>query len=108
MGDGVMREFCHREQVGPFGRVSMAKDSKVSLQFLVDAFCFSVSLWMVSGGKGEVVLEESGEFPHEGGCKLRAAIRDKFVVEAESNEDFCYGFSSCLFYSLYIYYAYIS
>ena len=66
----------------------MAKDPKVSFQFLVDTFRFTISLQVVGGGKGEVVLKESGEFPSEGRCELRAAIRDKFVVEAESNEDF--------------------
>ena len=43
---------------------------------------------MVSGGEGEVVLKESGEFTSECRCELRAAIRDKFVMEAESDEDF--------------------
>ena len=65
----------------------MAKDLKVCFQFLVDMFRFTISLRVVSGGKGEVVLKESGEFPSEGRCKLRAAIRDKFVVESESSED---------------------
>ena len=66
----------------------MAKDPKVCFQFLVDTFRFTISLRVVSGGEGEVVLKESGEFPSEGRCELRAAIRDKFVVEAESSEDF--------------------
>ena len=51
-------------------------------------FRFTISLWVVGRGKGEVVLKESGEFSSKGRCKLRAAIRDKFVMEAESSEDF--------------------
>ena len=66
----------------------MAKDPKVCFQFLVDTFRFTISLRVVGGGKGEVVLKESGEFPSKGRCELRASIRDKFVVEAESSEDF--------------------
>ena len=66
----------------------MAKDPKVYFQFLVNTFRFTISLRVVSGGKGEVILKESGEFPSEGRCELRAAVRDKFVMEAESGEDF--------------------
>ena len=42
---------------------------------------------MISGRKGEVVLEESGKFSSEGGRELRASIRDEFVMEAESEEN---------------------
>ena len=33
-------------------------------------------------------MEESRKFSSEGGCELRASIRDKFVMEAESEENF--------------------
>ena len=33
-------------------------------------------------------MEESGEFPSEGRCELRAPVRDESVMESESDESF--------------------
>ena len=38
MGGGVVREFCHREEFGPFSGLVSSKDPKIGLQFLVDPF----------------------------------------------------------------------
>ena len=81
-----MGEFGHGKEFGPFSRVSMAEDPKVSFEFLVYMFGFSVGLWMVGGGEGEVVFEESGEFPGKGGGELWSSIRDASIMEAKTRE----------------------
>ena len=56
MGAVIVREFCVGDLVGPRTWVRSAEDLKVHFNFLIDTFCFTVGLWVVGGGKGEVVI----------------------------------------------------
>ena len=91
IGDGmsgrVVCEFRHREEFGPFKRLVLRKDPEERFKFLVDPFGFTVSLWVVGGGEGNVVIQEMSEFSCEGGGELRSLIRDDLVVKAELGED---------------------
>jgi len=49
---------------------------EVSFYFLVDMFGFSIGLRVVSGGKGEVIVENSSKFSSECGGELWTTIRD--------------------------------
>ena len=69
-----MGEFGVRDLFGPRGRVCATEDAEVGLYFLVNTFGFSVGLWMVGSGKGEVVIENSSEFPSECRGELWATI----------------------------------
>ena len=42
---------------------------------------------MIGSGKGNIVLEEVGEFSCEGQGKLGSSVRDYFGMEAESRKD---------------------
>ena len=87
MGSGVVCEFCHREEFGPFRRLVLGKDPKEGFKFLVDPFRFAISLGVVGSGEGDVIVEEVGEFSCEGGSKLRSPIRNDSVVKAKLGED---------------------
>ena len=55
-----MLEFgCGKEIQPGFGVVG-TKDAEICLNFLVGAFCLSVSLGVIGSGEFDVVLEESG------------------------------------------------
>ena len=60
MRGGVVLKFGCREEIEPGSRVVGAKDTEISLYFLVGAFGLSVGLGVVCGGEFDVVLEESG------------------------------------------------
>ena len=87
MGGGVVREFCHGKKFRPFRRLVFSKDPKVGFELLVDPFGFAVSLRVVSGGEGNVVIKEVGKFSSEGRAELGASIGDDSVVKAESRKD---------------------
>ena len=60
VGDGmravIMSEFHVGDRFGPGCGVIAAEDAKVSFDFLVDSFCFTVGLWVIGGGEGEVIV----------------------------------------------------
>ena len=43
---------------------------------------------MIGGREREVIVEKFPKFSSEGGCELRASIRDYFVEKSEAKEDF--------------------
>ena len=51
-----MQEFCHGKEFRPFVGLVFSKDPKVGFEFLVDLFRFAISLRMVGGGEGDVVV----------------------------------------------------
>ena len=51
-------------------------------------FGFPISLGVVGSGEGKFVTEEFPQFSGKGRGKLRSSIRDDFVVETESFENF--------------------
>ena len=87
MGGGVVCEFRHGKEFGPFRRLISGEDPKISFQFLVDPFGFAVGLRVIGGGKGDIIVKKAGEFSCEGGGKLGAPIGDYSFVEAEARED---------------------
>ena len=63
------------------------EQAEISFQFLVYPFRFSISLGVIGGGKGDVILEEAGKFSGEGGGKLWSSVGNYLGVEAEPRED---------------------
>jgi len=55
---------------------------------LVDTFGLSVSLGVIGGGKGEIIVENSSKFSSECRGELWTSIRDNPVVESVAEEDF--------------------
>ena len=59
-GDGmravIVGEFCVGDRFGPRCGIIAAKDTKVSLDFLIDSFGFAVGLGVIGGGKGKFVM----------------------------------------------------
>jgi len=55
----VVGEFGQRDLFGPRRQVCSTEDVEVGFDFLVNLFGFSVSLRVVSGGEGEVIIKES-------------------------------------------------
>ena len=86
MGSSVVLELSGGEKTSPRLGIVGAKDPKVGFDLLIGVFSLSVSLGVVSSGKVDVIMEESGEFPGKGGGELRSPIRDQGVVETETFE----------------------
>jgi len=61
----VVGEFGVGDLFGPRGRVCATEDAEISFYFLIDMFGLSIGLGVIGGGKGEVVVENSSEFPGE-------------------------------------------
>ena len=80
----IVGEFSMGDVIGPRFWVVATEDPGIRFYFLIYLLSFSVCLRMVGGGEGEVIFQESFKFSSEGGCKLRASVRDDFVVEAEA------------------------
>ena len=66
VGNGVrvviVYEFCEGNVLSPRCRVRAAEDSKICFDFLVDSFCFAVSLGVVRGGEGKFIAKELSKF----------------------------------------------
>ena len=84
----IVCEFGEGNVLSPRCGVRAAEDSKICFDFLVDAFCFAVSLGVVRGGEGKFVAKEFSKFFGEGRGELWSSVGDDFVVETESFEDF--------------------
>ena len=52
----IVGEFCVGDRFGPRCGIIAAKDTKVSLDFLIDSFGFAVGLGVIGGGKGKFVM----------------------------------------------------
>jgi hypothetical protein len=64
----------------------ITKQMKVLFNFLVFAFYFAITLWMVGSSKTSLNIKALVESFHETGSKLRAPIREDLLwdsVEAE-------------------------
>ena len=56
MSGGVVCEFCHWEKFRPFRRLISSKDLEECFEFLVDPFGFTISLGVVGGREGNIVI----------------------------------------------------
>ena len=65
MGNGVVLEFSGSKELGPLVGVIGTEDVEIGFYFLIGSFGLSVSLWMISSGKTNIVSEESGKFSGE-------------------------------------------
>ena len=54
---------------------------------MVYSFSFSVSLRVIGGREGDIILEKASEFSSEGRGELWSSVGDYFGVEAESREN---------------------
>ena len=62
----VVCEFHMGNFVSPGGRVRSTKDPQIGFYFLVDSFYFPISLRVVGGGEGKIIVEEFPKFFGEG------------------------------------------
>ena len=87
VGGGIMGEFHHGKEFGPFSGLIFGKDPKVGFKFLVDLLRFAISLWVVGGEEGDVIFEEASQFLSKGRGELGASVRDDTVMETKLGED---------------------
>jgi len=80
MGGGVMRELSHRQKVCPFCGLTLAKDSEVGFQLLIDLFGLAIGLGIIGSEKGNVVFEKLGQLLCKGRGKLWTPVRNHSVV----------------------------
>ena len=66
VGSGVVSEFCHGKEIGPFFRFVGGEQPQVSFQLLIHSFSFPIRLGVIGSGEGDVVLKEVGEFSGKG------------------------------------------
>ena len=79
----VVGEFGVGDVISLASRFVSTEDLKVGFDLLVYLFRFSIRLRVISSGKGKIVFQEFSKLLSEGGGKLRASVRDDFVIEAE-------------------------
>ena len=60
-----MLEFGGCEDLGSLVWVVCAEDPEVSFNFLIGSFGLPISLGMISGGKADIVFEDSSKFSGE-------------------------------------------
>ena len=84
----VVGKFHIGDLISPGTRVGPAEDPKIHFNLLVNVFHFTVGLWIVGSGKGEVIVEEFAKLLGKGGGELWAAIRDDLVIEPKTEIDF--------------------
>ena len=84
----VVCKFGMRDVFNPCDWVISAVHPQVGFDFLVHTFSFSIGLWVISGGEGKVISEDSSEFFCEGRGKLQSAVRYDLFIEAKACVDF--------------------
>ena len=52
----VVDELHMGDLVGPGTRIGPVEDPEVCFNLLVDTFCFTVGLWVICSGEGEVII----------------------------------------------------
>ncbi len=82
-----MHELREWEPIGPVVLSIVNKDSKVLFDFLVNSFGLAIRLRMPGGRCVGRDVEESVEFFHELGDKLRASIGDHNLWHAMFHVD---------------------
>ena len=87
MGSRVVSEFCHGKEISPFFRFIGGEQPQICFQLLIYSFSFPVHLGVIGGGKGDIILQEAGEFSGKGRCELRSPVRDHFGVKAELRDN---------------------
>ena len=83
-----MCKFGVRDVFNPCSWVISAVHPQVGFNFLIHTFSFSIGLWVISGGEGKVISEDSSEFLCEGQGELRSVVRYDLFIEAEVCVDF--------------------
>ena len=66
VGGGVVSEFCHGEETGPFFRFISGEQPQISFQLLIYLFGFSIHLGVIGSGEGVIILKEAGKFSGKG------------------------------------------
>ena len=66
MGNGFVLELSGGKELGPLVWVVCTEDPEVSFNFLIGSFSLPIGLGMVSGGKADIVFEDSSKFLGEG------------------------------------------
>ena len=84
----IVGKFCVGDLIGPGSWIRSAEDPQVSFNLLIDTFSFTIKLWVVDGGKGEVIVQELAKLFRKGRGKLWVTVRDDFVIESEAEVNF--------------------
>ena len=84
----IVGEFGEGNVLSPRSWVRAAENPKIGFYFLVHTFGFPISLRVVGSGESKFITEEFAQFFGEGGGELWSSIRDDFVIETESFENF--------------------
>ena len=84
----IVGEFNMRDFASPGTQIASIEDSKVYFNLLVDMFCLTVRMGVISSTEEEVIVEELSKFLGEGRGELSTTIRDDFVIKSEAEVDF--------------------
>ena len=76
----VVVEFCRGKELYPFSWVVGTKDAEICFELLIGSLSLTISLWMISSGEANIILEETSEFLGKGRSKLRTLVRDESVM----------------------------
>jgi len=77
----IVEELRQGEECVPVVLSFSDKDPQVLFQFLVDPFCLSIGLQVISVRRRGLDSQQSVQLLHEGGDKLRSAVRYDFPRE---------------------------
>jgi len=97
----IVGEFRQGEECVPVVLSFSPKDPQVLFQFLVDPFCLSIGLRVISGRRCSPNSQQSVQLLHEGSDELWSAVGHNFPPEAVELPDVpkvkvcCSGGSDC-------------
>ena len=84
----IVGEFYEGNVLCPGSSIGTTEDPEIGFYFLVNLFCFSISLRVIGSGKGKFIAKKFSQFFGKGGSELWSVIRDDLVIKAEPFEDF--------------------
>ena len=84
----VAYEFSHGNMINPCFRVGTTEDAEVGLHFLVESFCFSISLRVMGGIKGNLISKDVRKFFGEVCSELRTMIGYDFIKKSKVGIEF--------------------
>ena len=84
MSTDVVGKLGGREVRSPIMLVDGSVSVEILFEFLINPFCLTIRLRVISRGKGLIYIQEGTKVTSEGGGELGSAIRDEFAREAKA------------------------
>ena len=84
VGADVMGKLGGREMRSPVILSDRGVSAEILFEFLINPFCLTIRLWVISRGKGLIYIQKGTKVTSECGGELGTAIRDEFTREAKA------------------------